>query len=100
MEEAVAKAEEKYRDIVENSVTGIYQISLEGRFLSLNTSIADMLGYDSPEEVLNRVSDVRQLYVHPERRSEMLRMIEEQGTARDFEVGVFQEGQEHCMDFP
>ena len=33
MEEAVAKAEEKYRNIFENSVTGIYQDEPRGRFL-------------------------------------------------------------------
>jgi PAS domain S-box-containing protein len=88
MEEAVRRAEEKYRDIVENSVTGIYQASIEGRFLSLNASLAYMLGYDSPEE-LKGISDVRQLYVHPERRSEMLRQIEEHGEAREFEAEFF-----------
>ena len=36
MEEAVARAEEKYRDIFENSVTGIFQVSMDGRFLSVN----------------------------------------------------------------
>jgi PAS domain S-box-containing protein len=89
MEEAVGRAEEKYRDIFENSVTGIYQSALDGRFLSLNMSIAEILGYDSPEELLNMVSDARQLYVHPERRTEMLRLIEEQGSAREFEAEYF-----------
>jgi PAS domain S-box-containing protein len=89
MEEAIGRAEEKYRDMVENSVTGIYQATLEGRFLSLNASIAHMLGYDSPEELLNTLSDARQLYVHPERRFELLRMIEEHGSVRDFEADFF-----------
>jgi PAS domain S-box-containing protein len=89
MEKAVAEAEEKYRDIFENSVTGIYQVSLEGHFLSLNAAIANMLGYDSTEELLNTVTDVRQLYVHPERRSNLLRLIEEHGSVREFEAEFF-----------
>ncbi len=47
MEKIVAEAEGKYRDIFENSVTGIYQVTLDGRFLTLNTTIAGILGYDS-----------------------------------------------------
>jgi PAS domain S-box-containing protein len=89
MEEAVRRAEEKYRDIFENSVTGIFQTSPEGRILSVNFSIASMLGYDSPEDMLDSLSDVRQLYARPERRSEMLRLIEEHGWVRDFEVEYF-----------
>ena len=48
-----------------------------------------MLGYDSPEELLNEASDVLQLYVHPERRSEMLRLIRQHGSVRDFEAEFF-----------
>ena len=89
MEEAVSRAEEKYRDIFENSVTGIYQMTMEGRFLNVNMATACMAGYDSPEELLNEAGDVLQLYVHPERRSEMLRMIGRHGSVRDFEAEFF-----------
>jgi PAS domain S-box-containing protein len=86
MEEAVAKAEKKYRDIFENSVTGIYQTTLDGRILSINMSIARMLGYDSPQEAMEAISHLDMLYVHPERRSEMIRIIQQDGSAREFEV--------------
>jgi PAS domain S-box-containing protein len=90
MEEAVAEAEAKYRGIFENSVMGIFQTTPEGRFISLNMAAAHILGYDSPEEVLNTVGDIsRQLYVNPDRRSELLRLIEERGMAQEFEVQFF-----------
>ena len=90
MEEAVAEAEAKYRGIFENSVMGIFQTTSEGRFLSLNTALARVLGYDSAEEVLNTVGDIsRQLYVNPERRSELLRMIEERGLVQAFDAQFF-----------
>jgi PAS domain S-box-containing protein len=92
MEKALMEAEAKYRGIFENSVTGIFQAIPEGRFISLNKAFARILGYDSPEEVLNAVSDIsRQLYVHPDRRSELLRLIEERGTVQDFEVQLFKQ---------
>ncbi len=89
MEEAVATAEEKYREIFENSVTGMYQITIEGRFLNLNISMARMLGYDSPEELLSEAGDVQHIYVHPERRTEFLRRVEKQGAVREFQVEFF-----------
>ncbi len=88
-EEALAKAEEKYRDIFENSLTGIFQISPKGRFLSLNRTMAKGLGYDSPEEALRAESEAPMLYVHPERRLELYRLIEKHGLARDFEAEFF-----------
>ncbi|MGO9690822.1 MAG: PAS domain S-box protein [Syntrophobacteraceae bacterium] len=89
MEETVAKAEEKYRNIFENSVTGIYQTNLDGDFLNVNAALARFAGYDSPEKMLNEAKNVRQLYVHPERRYEMLRLIEEHGSVREFEAEFF-----------
>ena len=40
-------AEEKYRGIFENSVEGIFRVSLEGHFLSANTAAARILGAPS-----------------------------------------------------
>jgi PAS domain S-box-containing protein len=89
VEDALMHAEEKYRDMVENSVTGIYQILPEGRFLSVNASIANMLGYDSREDLLNNVANAIQLYVNPKRRSDLIRQLEEHGSVREFEVEYF-----------
>jgi PAS domain S-box-containing protein len=83
------RAEEKYKDIFENSVTGIYQVSLDGHFLKVNAALARFHGYDSPEEMLDEVKDARELHVHPESRREMLRLIEEHGSVREFEVELY-----------
>ncbi len=92
MEEAVGRADEKYTDIFENSVTSIYQTTIKGRFLNLNMSLAHMPGYDSPEELLNEASNVLPLYVHPERRSEMLTHDQAKRIGAGFRNGVLQEG--------
>ncbi|MHC1727806.1 MAG: PAS domain S-box protein [Syntrophobacteraceae bacterium] len=90
MEKAVVEAEVKYRGIFENALMGIFQTTPAGRFLSANMALARIIGYDSPEEVLNTVNDIsRQLYVNPEHRSELLRLIEEQEVVQDFEVQFF-----------
>ncbi|MCX5855515.1 MAG: PAS domain S-box protein [Deltaproteobacteria bacterium] len=84
------RAEEKYRDIFENAIMGIFQTTPEGRIISANSAFARILGYDSPEEIINAVTDLsRQVYVNPKRRAELLRLIEERKIVQEFEVQFF-----------
>lgn len=52
-EATLKKSEEKYRDIFAWAPVGIYQSSTDGEILTANQSLADILGYDSPEALLN-----------------------------------------------
>ncbi len=49
-EKALQVSEKKYRDIVTWAPIGIYQSTRSGKLLSANSSIAQMLGYDSENE--------------------------------------------------
>ena len=70
------RAEQKYRDIFNNSIDGIFQSTEDGRFLSVNPAMARIYGYGSPEEMLQNVNDiVNQLYVYPENREEVRRRL-------------------------
>jgi PAS domain S-box-containing protein len=89
-EERLRQAEEKYHGIYDNAVEGIYRTSPEGRFLAANPATARMFGYDSPQELIESVTDItRQLYVHPEIRAEFQRQIEAQGFVRGLEIQVY-----------
>ncbi len=85
-EERLRNAEEKYRNIFENSVLGIFQTTPDGRFLSANHSAARIHGYDSPEELMKTVTDIGQFYVSQERRAEFNLSMREQGFVEGFEV--------------
>ncbi|PKN04622.1 MAG: hypothetical protein CVU74_05955, partial [Deltaproteobacteria bacterium HGW-Deltaproteobacteria-9] len=79
-------AEEKYRSIFDNATEGIYQSTPDGRIISANPALAKMFGYDSPESMMSEVASVgRSLYAYPDKRQEFLRMVEEQGIAKNFE---------------
>ena len=85
--EKLRKAEEQYRGIYENSVEGIFLSTVEGRIVSANPSMAQILGYNSSEELCQNVTDIeRQLYVTLEQRNKMLRMLQKNETVADFEV--------------
>ncbi|MFZ0931631.1 MAG: sigma 54-interacting transcriptional regulator [Syntrophobacteraceae bacterium] len=75
--EAVRERADKFQSIFENSTMGIFQSSLDGRFLMVNPAFAGILGYDSPEDLIDSIGDIEsQFYHHPERRAEILSAIE------------------------
>ena len=84
------RAEEKYRSIFENAVEGIFQTTVDGRFLTANPALARMFGYESPEELLEAVSDIGyELYVEADRRMELYRVARENGFVSGFEVQMY-----------
>lgn len=86
-EQALRESQERYSSIFANAPVGIYQSTPQGRYLSVNPQFATMHGFESPEEVLRLVNDIgEQLYVTPQRREEMLRLLLRDGEVSNFEV--------------
>ncbi|WP_024508978.1 PAS domain S-box protein [Bradyrhizobium sp. ARR65] len=84
-------AEESYRKLFEGSVEGIYVTTPGGALLNANPSLARMMGYDTPEQLINGIGDVsKNVYVHPEAREEYKRLMQRHGMVRDFEYQVRQ----------
>ncbi|WP_088891601.1 PAS domain S-box protein [Leptolyngbya ohadii] len=89
-ERLLRQAEEKYRSIFENAVTGIFQTTLEGRYLSANPALARIYDDTSAESLMDRIQNIgQQLYVDPDRRQEFTRLIDEFGAVSDFESQVY-----------
>jgi PAS domain S-box-containing protein len=89
-ERALQEAEQKYRSMVNDAVIGIFQSTPQGRFLTVNPTLASLLGYESPQDLVASVHDIReQVYVDPERREEFSRALEQQGIVRNFEAQVY-----------
>ena len=86
-QEALRKAENRYFSIFENATEGIFLATPEGRLLVANPALARMLGYQSPQQLVSTLTDIgRQIYVQPERRAELKRVLEEQGSIHGFEA--------------
>lgn len=87
-EESLRKAEEKYRNIFENAVGGIFMNTPEGRFIEANHALARILGYASPEELKDAIQDIRhQLYTDPVRGQACIQAVLDHGEAV-FEIEV------------
>ena len=89
-EMAVRRAEAKYRGIFENSSEGLFQTTKQGRILNVNPALARILGYDSPEEIESRITDVAtQLYLRPDDRQHVVAALETQGEIYAFETELY-----------
>jgi diguanylate cyclase (GGDEF)-like protein/PAS domain S-box-containing protein len=86
----LVRAEEKYRAIFEDAVVGIFQLTADGRPVSINRALAEMHKYASPEQFLAEVSNVvSQLFVDPSRMSDLRQILTKDGIVRGAEVEVY-----------
>ena len=77
---------ETLRLFVEHLEAGIYITDAEGRFLDANPAFLALFGFTSKEELADlRVTD---LLVDPERRTELLALLDERGSTRNFETEI------------
>ena len=84
------QAEANYRHIFENAVEGIFQTTIDGRYICANPSLAAIYGYDSPEELIETLTDISShLYVNPQRRQEFIHLLEKYNVVSDFESQVY-----------
>ncbi|MBW4519173.1 MAG: PAS domain S-box protein [Scytolyngbya sp. HA4215-MV1] len=84
------QAEEKYRSIFENAAEGIFQATPDGRYISANPALADIYGYDSPEDLIKSVKNIgQQIYAQPRRRDELIAYLNRFGSVDGFESKVY-----------
>ena len=89
-EEALLQSEKKYRSIFDNAIEGIFQTTPDGRYLTVNPALAHMYGYDSPEEMMETVTDLQeQQYVVPEDRVRLKALYRQQGFVKNFETQLY-----------
>ena len=87
---AFREAEARYRSIIDNALEGVYISSLDGRMIVANRALAEINGYDSPEELILSVKDIgTEWYVRPERRQEFVDAMARDGEVRNFESEVY-----------
>ncbi|MCW6037441.1 PAS domain S-box protein [Spirulina subsalsa FACHB-351] len=89
-QESLAQAEVKYRSIFENALEGIFQSTADGHYLSVNPALARIYGYDSPDQLIDSLTNIgEQLYVDRRRRQEFVRQMQETGAVVGFESQIY-----------
>ena len=89
-EVAVRQAEEKYRSIFEDSAVGIFQVTPEGRPISINRALAHLYGFGSAAELIAEVQNMaEQLFIDPGQMIELAKLVAKHGIVRGAEVQVY-----------
>ncbi len=81
---AATPSEPHYRNLVDNAVIGIIDVTLDGKVIYANQAAAKMVGYDWPDEArkVNAIS----LWHDPKKREEFISKLFEFGYVNNFEV--------------
>jgi two-component system NarL family sensor kinase len=85
-EEALQRSEAKFRAIFENSQVGIFRTRLsDGLILNANQRLANLLGFDSPEEIIG-VEHCIGYFVSPSDHQQSIEVLKRDGEVRSYEV--------------
>ncbi len=89
-EESRRQAEERYHSIFDNAQEGIFRTTPEGKVILANAAMAKMMGYGTAEELVTSISNIAlQVYVDPEERAKIRKIIEEKGAVRNYETTFY-----------
>ncbi|WP_051408992.1 HD domain-containing phosphohydrolase [Syntrophorhabdus aromaticivorans] len=89
-EDSLRQSEGNYRNIFDYAVEGIFQSTPDDRYLSVNPALSRMLGFDSPEELLENITNLRrQLYVNQEDYQNIKTHLAEQGHVEGYETQFY-----------
>ena len=82
---ALKASEQRYRELFQNVTAGVFQTTVDGKFMAANPALVRMLGYDSEDELL-AVDVARDVYADPEHRDSWTRAMAEFGEVRNAEL--------------
>jgi len=83
-ETALRQSEERFRNLFESVLEGVYQSTPDGRILAANPMLLKMLGFGSQAQ-LSDVNIAKDLYVDPGVRKRLLERLEREGSFQDAE---------------
>lgn len=75
--EALRASEQRYRELFERNVAGVYRVTVEGAVLEVNEAMARMLGYTRQELIR---SPALVVYFDPGEREEWIRLLHHHGS--------------------
>ncbi len=84
-ENALRESEEQYRTLYETAIVGLWRTRIDnGLFIKCNRTMATLIGYSDPREVVDKVST---LDIYPaERRQELLNLLHKHGSVSGHEI--------------
>jgi PAS domain S-box-containing protein len=87
--QALRQAESNYRNFFQNALEGMYMSTPSGRFVTVNPAMAELLGYDTPNDLADTVKSIaKEVYAEPGTREDMLARLKESDRITKFHSRV------------
>ena len=81
---AIERSEQKYRSIIDNSAEGIFQTTLDGKWLTINKAFAKILGYKSEQDLMQ--IDVNEIYFNESDRKKLIEELEKHEQIENYRI--------------
>lgn len=86
----IRESEAQFRSIFINAQEGIYQTTPDGRYIRVNSALARMYGYDSPEDLVSSLTNIATMgYVDPADRTRFRTMLDSGDIVQNFEAEFY-----------
>jgi PAS domain S-box-containing protein len=85
-QEALNKSEKNYRELVDNSLVGVYKTNFKGDILFGNHAMANIMHLRSVEELKSK--NISQFYKNPADRNEIINKLKKEGIIDQYELDM------------
>ena len=86
-ETALKSSNKKYKNIFENAVEGIFQVTVDGHILAANQALATLFGYETPEAMKTMITEFAQVcYEEPFVHCRLIKTLKSDYKVKSFEM--------------
>jgi PAS domain S-box-containing protein len=96
LEQALRESDKKYQNIFDTSPLGIFRSTFSGQFLVANRMFARSLGFNTPEELFQTVTNIADIYVDPRDWEKLKSFLLKQGVLIDYEIHLKDRIRKNC----
>tara|TARA_R110002124_G_scaffold64985_2_gene177245 strand:- start:52265 stop:54946 length:2682 start_codon:yes stop_codon:yes gene_type:complete len=88
-QKALSEVEARYKTIWERAAFGLFQLDVNGKYISANPALYKILGYRSLEEMQSKIDNAnQQIYVNYRERMKFLRALEQNEEIKNWETQI------------
>jgi PAS domain S-box-containing protein len=87
----VEKSEKRFHSLFDNSAEGIFQTTMDGKFIIANRALIKMLGYSSIDELLELDLE-KDLYIRSDDRKALFQLLKQKGEVNNYPLVLRKKG--------
>lgn len=89
-EKLKVESDEKFRSVYQDTPVGLYQSTLEGKYISVNPALVRIFGFSTAEQMIENITDIgKQQYANSNERQRFLNILKEDGGVDNYPIQVY-----------